>query len=207
MINDLKEFIINGKNAEAVALTEKALKENISPAEILNNGLIAGMDVVGEYFKNNEFYVPQVLMAARAMQQSMDVLKPKLVAEGVEAKGKIVIGTVKGDQHNIGKNLVAMMLEGNGYEVVDLGVNVTPEKFALAVSNGADLLGMSALLTTTMPQMKKVIDLLKEKGLRDKVKVMVGGAPVTEEFAKEIGADGYSQDAAGAVDLAKALLG
>ncbi|MBQ0105954.1 MAG: corrinoid protein [Armatimonadetes bacterium] len=206
-LNALADAIINGKAKVATALTTEAIEEGIAPSVILNEGLVAGMNVVGEYFKANEFYVPEVLIAARAMQKSMDILKPKLLEAGAEPKGVVAIGTVKGDLHDIGKNLVAMMLEGSGFEIMDLGVDVKPEQFVEAVNNGAQIVAMSALLTTTMPSMKSTIDALEEAGLKGKVKTMIGGAPVTQNYADEIGADGYSTDAASAVDKAKELLG
>ena len=206
-LNALADAIINGRAKKAVEITTEAIDEGIDPGTILNEGLVAGMNVVGEYFKNNEFYVPEVLVAARAMQKSMDILKPKLQEAGAEPKGVIAIGTVKGDLHDIGKNLVAMMLEGSGFEIRDLGVDVSPEKFVEAAGNGAQIIAMSALLTTTMPSMKSTIDALTEAGLKDKVKTMIGGAPVTQNYADEIGADGYSTDAASAVDKAIELLG
>lgn len=206
-MNALAQAIINGKAPDAVALTQAALDGGVKPAEILNNGLVAGMNVVGVRFKNNEFYVPEVLIAARAMSRSMEILEPELVKSGVEPKGVVAIGTVRGDLHDIGKNLVAMMLKGAGFRIVDLKVDVKPEVFVDAVRNGADIIALSALLTTTMPAMKETIETLKAEGVRDKVKVMIGGAPVTQRYADEIGADGYSADAASAVDTAKALLG
>jgi 5-methyltetrahydrofolate--homocysteine methyltransferase len=166
------------------------------------------MNEVGRRFKNNEFYVPEVLIAARAMHAAMDVLKPLLAASDVQPVGTVVIGTVKGDLHDIGKNLVAMMLEGGGFNVIDLGVDVSPEKFLQAVrEHKPNIVGLSALLTTTMPAMKTTIEALKEAGVRDQVKVIIGGAPVTQRFADEIGADGYAPDAASAVDVARQLLG
>lgn len=205
-LNMLAEAVIDGNADSAKALTEKYLAEGISPENILNEGLVAGMNKVGEYFKANEFYVPEVLIAARAMQSAMDILKPKLVETGAEPAGVVAIGTVKGDRHDIGKNLVAMMLQGSGFEVMDLGVDAKPEKFAQAIKDGAQVIGMSALLTTTMPNMKKTIDYITDEGLRDKVKIIVGGAPVTEAFANEIGADAYADDAADAAAKAKELL-
>lgn len=202
----LAQAIINGKAPEAKALTESALAEGVSPADILNQGLIAGMNVVGEKFKNNEFYVPEVLIAARAMKTAMEVLRPQLAKSGVKPIGKVAIGTVRGDLHDIGKNLVAMMLEGAGFEITDLGVDVKPERFVEVAKEGADIVAMSALLTTTMPAMKDTIDALKAEGVRDKVRVMIGGAPVTQNYCDEIGADGYAPDAASAVDKAKELL-
>ena len=201
----IADALIKGQAPTVKELVTKAIDEGISPGELLENGLIAGMSVVGERFKKNEIYVPEVLIAARAMHAGMDVLKPLLSESGVESKGTFAIGTVKGDLHDIGKNLVMMMMEGAGYKVMDLGVDVTPEKFVQAVKDGAQIIGMSALLTTTMPSMKTSIDALKAAGVRDKVKVMVGGAPLTREYADQIGADGYAQDAATAVDVAKQL--
>lgn len=204
----LADNIIRGKKNPAVELTQQALNEGINPQDIINQGLIAGMAVVGEKFKKNEFYVPEVLIAARAMKECMAILKPLLAESGVKPVGTVVIGTVKGDLHDIGKNLVAMMLQGNGFEVVDLGVDVTPEKFIeSAKEKGAEIIALSALLTTTMPAMQQTIAALEAAGVRADFKVMIGGAPVTQRFADEIGADGYSPDAASAVDLAKSLLG
>lgn len=204
---ELATALINGKAQLVKELTMKALEAGESPQDILNKGLVAGMNVVGTKFKNNEFYVPEVLIAARAMHAGMDILKPLLTESGVEPIAKVAIGTVQGDLHDIGKNLVAMMLEGAGFEVIDLGVDVKPEQFVDAVKNqGARLVCLSALLTTTMPYMKDTIQALKEAGVRDQVKVMIGGAPVTQSYADEIGADGYAPDAATAVDVAKELL-
>ena len=203
----LAQAIINGKAPIAKSLTEEALAEGLTPQEVLNNGLVAGMNVVGVKFKSNEFYVPEVLIAARAMKTAMEILKPRLAADGVEPKGTIAIGTVRGDLHDIGKNLVSMMLEGAGFQIMDLGVDVKPEAFVEAVKNGANVIALSALLTTTMPAMKESIEALKAEGVRDNVKVMIGGAPVTQNYSDEIGADGYSADAASAVDKAKELLG
>ncbi len=204
----LAEAIISGNQQEAVRLTQEALDEGVPADKILNEGLIAGMEVVGEKFKKNEFYVPEVLIAARAMKSAMELLRPALAETGVEPIGTVVIGTVQGDLHDIGKNLVAMMLEGGGFRVVDLGVDVAPEKFVEAVQKeGAQIVGLSALLTTTMPAMKDTIAALEQAGIRDQVKVLIGGAPVTQEYADEIGADGYAPDAASAVDKAKQLIG
>lgn len=206
-LSALAESIINGKAKDAKELVQKALDAKVPVSEILNNGLIKGMSVVGEKFKNNEFYVPEVLIAARAMHGAMDIVKPLLAASGIKAIGTVSIGTVKGDLHDIGKNLVVMMLEGAGFEVMDLGIDVPAEKFVESVKNGAQVIAMSALLTTTMTAMKSTIDALKEAGVRDKVKVMIGGAPVTQNYADEIGADGYARDAASGADKAKELLG
>jgi len=204
----LADNIIKGKKTPAVELTQQAIAEGVAPQNIVNDGLIAGMAVVGEKFKKNEFYVPEVLIAARAMKECMALLKPLMIETGVKPVGTVVIGTVKGDLHDIGKNLVSMMLQGNGFEVVDMGVDVTPEKFIdAAKQNKAELIALSALLTTTMPGMKQMIDALEASGIRGDVKVMIGGAPVTQKYSNEIGADGYAPDAASAVDLAKSLLG
>jgi 5-methyltetrahydrofolate--homocysteine methyltransferase len=203
---ELATALINGKAPVVRELTEKALSAGESPQDVLNKGLVAGMAVVGVKFKNNDFYVPEVLIAARAMKSAMEVLRPRLAATGVKPKATVIIGTVQGDLHDIGKNLVAMMLEGAGFDIIDLGVDVKAEKFAEAVKEkGAELLALSALLTTTMPAMKGTIQALQEAGVRDRIKVMVGGAPVTQNYANEIGADGYASDAATAVDVANAL--
>jgi len=205
-LNLLAENIIKGKKNPAVELVNEALAENVPVGDIISNGLIAGMAVVGEKFKNNEFYVPEVLIAARAMKECMAILKPLLAENGIEPVGTVVIGTVKGDLHDIGKNLVAMMLQGNGFDVIDLGVDVSAEDYVkTAIDKGADIIALSALLTTTMPSMQQTVDALKATG-NTKVKVMIGGAPVTQKFADEIGADGYSADAASAVDLAKTFI-
>lgn len=204
----LAQAIIDGKKDLAESLTVDALNEGTPPDQILNNGLVAGMNVVGQKFKANEFYVPEVLIAARAMDAAMKHLRPALVETGAQPVGRIVLGTVKDDLHDIGKNLVGMMLEGAGFEIIDLGTDVKPEKFAEAVKeNNAQIVALSALLTTTMPAMKATINALETAGLREKVRIMVGGAPVTQNYADEIGADGYAPDAASAVDTAKTLVG
>jgi len=205
-LSALAENLINGKAPEVKKLTEEALAAGVAPSEVLNDGLIKGMSVVGERFKNNEFYVPEVLIAARAMHSGMDILKPALAASGVKPIGRILLGTVKGDLHDIGKNLVAMMMEGAGFEVVDLGIDVPPEKFVEAAKDGGGVIAMSALLTTTMTAMKTTVDALVEAGVRDDVKILIGGAPVTQNYADEIGADGYARDAASAADRAKELI-
>ena len=188
-------------------LVTDAVAEGVAAESILNDGLIVGMNELGILFKNNEVYVPEVLIAARAMKTGTEILKPLLAEANAQSRGVVAIGTVKGDLHDIGKNLVGMMLEGAGFTVIDLGVDVTPEAFIDAAKNqGAQILGMSALLTTTMPSIKLSIDAIREAGVREKVKIMIGGAPVTQSFADEVGADGYSPDAASAADLAKALL-
>ena len=206
-LNALSEALQAGDRNKVVELTTQAIDEGVGPKEILEQGLIAGMNIIGVKFKNNEVYVPEVLIAARAMHGAMDVLKPKLEEAGVEPVGKVVLGTVKGDLHDIGKNLVGMMLEGAGFKVVDLGIDVDAEKFvAGAKENGAKVVGVSALLTTTMTNMKAVVDAVKASDADPKPKVMIGGAPVTQAFCDEIGADGYAPDAASAADLAKSLL-
>ena len=203
----LADAIINGKAPLAKEVTEQLLAAKVSPSDVLNKGLVAGMSVVGAKFKNNEFYVPEVLIAARAMKMAMEVLRPVLASAGVKPVATVAIGTVRGDLHDIGKNLVAMMLEGAGFQINDLGVDVKPEQFVESVKGeGASLICLSALLTTTMPAMKDTIQALADAGLRSGVCVMVGGAPVTQDYAREIGADGYAPDAASAVDTAKELL-
>jgi 5-methyltetrahydrofolate--homocysteine methyltransferase len=206
-LQGLAEALIRGDRDTVSKRTQEAVDEGLSPKQILDEGLVAGMNVVGAKFKANEFYVPEVLIAARAMHAGMDIIKPLLAATDVEPAGVVAIGTVKGDLHDIGKNLVAMMLEGAGFEIRDLGVDVAPEKFVGEVQNGASVVALSALLTTTMPSMADVINAAKEAGIRDKVKIMIGGAPVTQNYADEIGADGYAPDAASAVDKARELLG
>ena len=203
----ITENLISGKKDDVASMVKAAIDEGVDAGTILNEGLVAGMSVVGQKFKNNEFYVPEVLIAARAMNAGMEILQPALQAGDVKPVGVVVIGTVKGDLHDIGKNLVAMMLKGGGFQIEDAGIDVAAEKFVEKVKqSGAQVIALSALLTTTMPQMKAVIDALEEAGLND-VKVMVGGAPLTQEYADEIGAAGYAPDAASAVDLAKNLLG
>ncbi len=203
-IQEISEFLQKGRAKNVKALVEQALEEGCDPKEILNEGLLAGMMVIGEKFKNNEVFVPEVLVAARAMNAGITVLEPKLAEIGNEPVGRAVIGTVKGDLHDIGKNLVAMMLKGAGFEVHDLGVDVDADTFIQqAEETHADLICMSALLTTTMPNMKDVIDDLNSKGLRDKYIVMIGGAPINDAFAKQIGADYYTPDAATCAEVAR----
>jgi len=205
-LEDIAANLMKGKANDVKALVEQALKEGEKPAKILNEGLLKGMSVIGERFKKNEVYVPEVLIAARAMKAGMQLLQPKLTSAGVKPIGIAVIGTVKGDLHDIGKNLVGMMLEGAGFKVVDIGIDAEPQKFIdAAISNNASVIGVSALLTTTMTNMKAVIDAVKASKLAGKIKVMVGGAPVTQAFCDEIGANGYAPDAASAADLAKKL--
>ena len=202
----LADALIRGDRDTVAELTQAALDEGLGPKEVLEGGLIAGMSVVGKRFKANEVYVPEVLIAARAMHAGMAILQPKLVEAGVEPVGTVVLGTVKGDLHDIGKNLVGMMLTGAGMKVVDIGTDVTAEAFVESCkTEAAGVCAMSALLTTTMPKMTEVIKALKDAGLE--VKTIIGGAPVTQNFADEIGADGYAADAASAVDVSKQLLG
>ena len=201
----LAEAVIKGDQGSAVEITKAALEEGTAAKDVLEEGLIAGMDVVGTRFKKNEIYIPEVLIAARAMKMAMEILGPELIKAGVEPVGKFLIATVQGDLHDIGKNLVAMMLKGAGFEVIDLGVDVSPEKFVEQVkTKSVQIVGISALLTTTMPGMEKTIKALKKAGVS--AKVMIGGAPVTQGYADKIGADGYAPDAASAVDMAKSLV-
>ncbi|MDO9086157.1 MAG: corrinoid protein [Anaerolineaceae bacterium] len=201
------EGILDGNANQVTTEIQKALDAGINPADILNQGMIAAMGEVGRLFEEGEYFVPEMLIAARAMQRGLEVLKPHLSAEDVHSPGRVAIGTVKGDLHDIGKNLVAMMLEGAAFEIIDLGTDVSPERFIQAVKeNGAQIIAMSALLTTTMPNMKNTIEALKEAGIRDQVKVMIGGAPVTQTYADQIGADGYAEDASRAVAKARSLM-
>jgi len=201
----LADALIKGDRNTVATITQQALDEGTAPETVLNEGLVAGMDVIGKRFKANEVYVPEVLIAARAMKAGMEILQPKLVEAGVQPIGTVVLGTVKGDLHDIGKNLVGMMLTGGGLKVVDAGTDVPAEKFVeLCKAEGAKVCAMSALLTTTMPQMTGVVKALKEAGIE--VKTIIGGAPVTQAFADEIGADGYAADAATAVDVARQLI-
>lgn len=206
-LQKIADSVIGGKAAEVKSLISAAVSEGVPVEDILKKGLIAGMDVVGVKFRANEFYVPEVLIAARAMHAGMDILQPLLTKAGIKPLGKVAVGTVKGDLHDIGKNLVVMMLKGGGFEVMDLGIDVPEEKFVAAVKEGAQVIGLSALLTTTMTGMKSVIEALKTAGVRDKVKVMIGGAPITQAYADEIGADAYGEDAATAAIKAKQLIG
>ncbi|MCL2217445.1 MAG: corrinoid protein [Defluviitaleaceae bacterium] len=207
IFTEISEALQKGKRKVVTELVQKALDENASANDILNNALLAGMDIISEKFKNNEVFVPEVLMAAKAMNEAMALLKPHLTEQGVEPMGKAVIGTVKGDMHDIGKNLVALMMEGKGIEVTDLGVDVSAEMFYDAFEReGAQIIACSSLLTTTMGEMKNVVDYFTQKGKRDDVKIMVGGALVTDNFRQSIGADLYSPDAATAADLAKSIL-
>jgi 5-methyltetrahydrofolate--homocysteine methyltransferase len=200
--------VLNGEMDETAGHVEAALNADLEPGVILNDGMISAMKEVGRLFEEGEYFVPEMLISARAMQAGLAILKPHLVQAKVASAGKVVVGTVKGDLHDIGKNLVAMMLEGSAFEIVDLGVDVSPDKFVEAVkAHQPQIIGLSALLTTTMPNMKVTIEALKAAGLRDQVKVMIGGAPVTETYAHDIGADGYAADASRAATLAKTLVG
>ena len=206
-LNLLYEAILGGKQEQSVEVTNQAIAEGVEPQAIINGYMIKAMEEVGQRFQRGEAFVPNLLMAARAMKGSLDILKPLMKGDASTSLGKVVIGTVKGDLHDIGKNLVASMLEGGGFEVINLGVDVGSEKFLAAVKeNKADILWLSALLTTTMNYMKEVIDALQAAGMRDEVKVMVGGAPVTNAFAQQVGADGYSEDASEAVAVARKLV-
>jgi 5-methyltetrahydrofolate--homocysteine methyltransferase len=208
ILEKIASNLYSGKAEEVAELVQKALDQEMAPEEILSGGLIAGMDEVGRDFKAGDLFVPEVLIAARAMHAGMDVLRPLLAESDVPSAGKYVIGTVQGDLHDIGKNLVRMMLEGAGFEMVDLGTDVHPDAFVDAVrEHQPNIMGMSALLTTTMVNMKTTVEALEEAGLRDSVKIMIGGAPVTAAFAEEVGADAYAPDAASAVDLARHLAG
>ena len=208
LLNEISEKLQAGKAKEVVALVQQAIDEGIPAETILNEGLLSGMNVIGEKFKNNEIYVPEVLVAARAMSKGSALLKPLLQDEGAKASGKVCIGTIEGDLHDIGKNLVSMMMEGKGLEVIDLGSDVLPEKFVeTAVNENCNIIACSALLTTTMNNMKEVVIKAEEAGIRDKIKIMIGGAPVTEEFCRQIGADAYTPDATSAAEAAVAFCG
>ena len=201
----LADAVIKGNQAESVRLTREALEQGVAPKKVLDEGLIAGMSIIGVRFKANEVYVPEVLISARAMKTAMEILEPKLVAAGVKPLGKVLIGTVVGDLHDIGKKLVVMMLKGAGFQVEDIGVDVAPDDFIEKIrATKATIVGLSALLTTTMPAMDKTIQAIREAGLD--CKIMIGGAPVTQNYANKIGADGYAPDAASAVDVAKRFL-
>jgi 5-methyltetrahydrofolate--homocysteine methyltransferase len=207
ILEQISTAVIEGNVDDIEDLTRDALDEDVSAEDILNKGLMAGMDYVGVEFRAGNMFVPEVLRSARTMQGAMDILKPLLVESGVKMAGKVLLGTVKGDLHDIGKNLVSMMCEGAGFEVRDIGKDVAPEAFVAAVKDfEPDIVGMSALLTTTMRAMESTIKVLEEAGVRDKVKIMIGGAPVTQAFADQIGADGYASNAAAAADLAKRLV-
>lgn len=206
-LKSISETLIAGKIEELKKSVQAAIDEGTAASEILGKALMPGMDVVGERMENGDMFIPEVLMSAKAMSGSLEILKPLLTPDEAKSAGKIIIGTVKGDLHDIGKNLVAMMLESAGFEIVNLGVDIAPERFVEETKkHEVQVVALSALLTTTMPQMQKTIDALKESGLKDQIKIIVGGAPVTEKFAKEIGADGYAPDAGSANKLVKSLL-
>lgn len=204
---DLKQLynaVVTGDAKTTHALTQQALAEGIDPLKLVNDYMVPAMDEVGRRFESNEYFVPELLISARAMKAALELIRPLLTARGDKPVGRVAIGTVKGDLHDIGKNLVASLLEGGGFEVIDLGVNVAPERFIATVKEkNANIVAMSALLTTTMPAMKMTIEALKQAGVRQQVKVLIGGAPITQKYADEIGADGYSENAVGAVTLAK----
>ena len=207
LLQELSENLINGKADRVKELAQQALDQGIAAKEVLDNGLVKGMEIVGEKFESNEFYLPELLVAARAMYSGMEVIKPQLAESDVGGKGTLIIGTVKGDLHDIGKNVTVMMFEGAGFKVVDLGADVTPERFVEEVRKHPDcIVGMSALLTTTMIHMRETIVALQEANLRDKVRVIIGGAPITEEFANEIGADAYAVDASTGVKKVLAII-
>jgi len=206
-IKALYDAILTGQEKVAREVTEKALAAGVEPLKLVNEYMVPAMDEVGRRFECNEYFVPELLISARAMKSALELIRPLLAAKGAQPVGRVVIGTVKGDLHDIGKNLVAAMLEGGGFEVIDLGVNVTPEKFVETVKQkNANVVAMSALLTTTMPAMRATIEALKNAGIRRQVKVIIGGAPITQKYADEIGADGYGESAPSAVTLAKKQL-
>ncbi len=207
LIEEIRESVIQGQAKVTVEKTEQALAEGASPDVILHDGLISAMGEVGRLFEEGVYFVPEMLIAARAMDKALQILRPYLVEQGVQPIGKVAIGTVKGDLHDIGKKLVAMMLEGAGFEIMDLGIDVAPEKFIDAVQHGAQVVALSALLTTTMPNMKTIVEALQQAGLRDQVRIIIGGAPVSEAYAKQIGADGYAPDASSAVRKVRELIG
>jgi len=207
ILKEISEYLQQGDNERVSPLTKRAVEEEIPPKEILDKALIAGMNIIGEKYRDHEIFLPDVLLAAKAMYAGMDVLKPLFIKEGIPSIGKVVIGTVHGDLHDVGKNLVGIMLKGAGFEVIDLGNNVPPEKFIeTAKEENAAVIGMSALLTTTMQVMRRVVELLKEEGLSDRIKTIIGGAPVSVEFAQEIGADAYGYDSSNAVECVKNLI-
>ena len=207
-LNSLHDAVLNGDARTAKAVTQEALAEGVEPLRLVQDYMMPAMAEVGRRFETNEYFVPELLISARAMKAALELIRPLLIANGTEPVGRVALGTVKGDLHDIGKNLVGAMLEGGGFEVLDLGVNVSPEQFIAAVKEKkANIVAMSALLTTTMPAMKTTVDALKQAGLRGQVKVLIGGAPITQKYAEEVGADGYSESAAGAVAMAHQALG
>jgi len=208
LLREISERLQQGDDEKVSALTRRAIEEKIPPKEILECGLIGGMNVIGKKYKAHEIFLPQVLLAAKAMYAGMELLRPMFIKEGMPTMGKVVIGSVQGDLHDIGKNLVGIMLKGAGFDVIDLGNDVPPERFVETAKKGnATVIGMSALLTTTMPVMQRTVDILKEAGLSDRIKTIIGGAPVSEEFAQRIGADAYGYDSTNAVESVKKLLG
>jgi 5-methyltetrahydrofolate--homocysteine methyltransferase len=207
LILKIYDAVMEGDSRIVEEAVSASLETHLDPERILNEGMISAMTEVGRLFEEGEYFVPEMLIAARAMQAGLALLRPALADAEVKAKGKVAIGTVKGDLHDIGKNLVSIMLEGAGYEIVDLGVDVSPDQFVEAITDRADIVGLSALLTTTMPSMEATIKAIDEAGLREKVKIIIGGAPVTADFAQKIGADGYAEDASQAVKITNALLG
>jgi 5-methyltetrahydrofolate--homocysteine methyltransferase len=208
ILEDISQNLQSGEDEKVAELTKQAIGKDITPKEILDKGLLSGMSIVGERFKNHEIFLPDVLLSAKAMYAGLDLLRPLLIKEGIPSIGKVVIGSVQGDLHDIGKNLVGIMLKGAGFEVIDLGNDVSPESFVETASReNAGVIGMSALLTTTMPAMKLVVDLVAQRGLSNKIKTIIGGAPVSEDYAQQIGADAYAFDAANAVEKVKSLVG
>jgi 5-methyltetrahydrofolate--homocysteine methyltransferase len=205
-LEQLRDAIIEGQAAAAVAEAQRGLEEGIGVQSILDDGLMVAMRQVGQLFEEGEIYVPEMLVSAHAMKAALEVLRPLIVAQGVRSSGRVAIGTVKGDLHDIGKNLVAMMLQGAGFEITDLGADVYPERFVQAIRDGAEVIAMSALLTTTMTNMREVVESIRDAGLRDSTVVVVGGAPITQVYSDEIGADGYAKDASKAVRLVEGLL-
>jgi 5-methyltetrahydrofolate--homocysteine methyltransferase len=207
-LETLKQNVIDGNAKGALALTNEALAEGVAPEKLINEGLIPAMSTVGKFFEEGEFFVPEMLIAARAMQGSLDILRPLVAKSGMKPLATVIVGTVKGDLHDIGKNLVKIMLEGAGCKVIDLGTDVSADKYVQTAQNeGADIIAISALLTTTMPNMKSTVDAVAAAGLKGKVKVIIGGAPVTDTYAKQIGADGYAPDASRAANLVRSLMG
>lgn len=206
VLEELREAIVEGQVKPAVARVEQGLREGIPAGTLLQDGLIAAMKQVGQLYEEGEVFVPEMLVAARAMSASLVVLKPHLLEQGVASSGKVAIGTVQGDLHDIGKNLVAMMLEGSGFEIIDLGVDVPASRFIEAIQQGATIVAMSALLTTTMTNMKGIVEAITAAGLRDKARIIIGGAPITQAYATEIGADGYATDASSAVRMVRNVL-
>ncbi len=207
-LSRLRDAIIDGEDKLALQLTREALEEDVNPSQLINQWMIPAMDEVGRRFEAQEFFIPEIMLSARAMKSALELLRPLLTASGAQPTGRVVIGTVKGDLHDIGKNMVGSMLEGAGFEIYDLGIDVSAEKFIAAIQNqNAHILALSALLTITMPEMKHTIEAVSRAGIRDRVKILIGGAPVTQDYANEIGADGYGDSASSAVTVARRLLG